>query len=239
MPGLQLSSEFLNRLASPPADELDEQQSAHLPSLTLLSKELGVSVAILREQLEVAEAFGLVEVRPRTGIRRLPYSFAPAVQQSLAYAIALDGNNFDAFADLRNRIEASYWYDAVQQLTSEDHEKLNQLIRRAWNKLLGNPVQIPHEEHRQLHLCIFRRLDNPFVLGILNAYWEVYEAVGLNVYTDFEYLKHVWDYHQRMVDAICSNDFEAGYHSLVEHNNLLYLRLSPSSETIQNPREKS
>jgi DNA-binding FadR family transcriptional regulator len=37
-----------------------------------MSKELGVSVALLREQLEVAKAIGLVEVRPRTGIRRLP-----------------------------------------------------------------------------------------------------------------------------------------------------------------------
>ena len=232
MPSLQLSSEFLNRLASPPSDSLDEQQSSHLPSLMQLSKELGVSVAILREQLEVAEAIGLVEVRPRTGIRRLPYSFAPAVQQSLAYAIALDGNNFDAFADLRNRIEASFWYDAVQHLTLEDHDQLKQLMVRAWNKLRGNPVQIPHEEHRQLHLCIFRRLDNPFVLGILEAYWEVYEAVGLNVYTDIKYLNHVWDYHQQMVDAICRKDFEAGHISLIEHNNLLYLRLSPSSETI-------
>ena len=65
-------SEFFAYLAASETDE--ESESDRLPSLNALSAELGVSVARLREQLEVAKALGLVEVRPRTGIRRLPYS---------------------------------------------------------------------------------------------------------------------------------------------------------------------
>jgi DNA-binding GntR family transcriptional regulator len=61
-------------------------------------------------------------------------------------------------------------------------------------------------------------------LGILEAYWEAYEAVGLNVYADYEYLQEVWSYHQKMVDAICRGDFELGYQALVEHKDLLYHR---------------
>ena len=52
------------------------------------------------------------------------------------------------------------------------------LIERALEKLRGTPVQVPHEEHRKLHLMIYSRLDNPFVTGILEAYWDAYEAVG-------------------------------------------------------------
>lgn len=74
-------SEFMRYLASHPEAE------GNLPSLSELSRELGISVAGLREQLEVARALGLVEVRPRTGTRRLDYSFAPAVKQSLMYAL--------------------------------------------------------------------------------------------------------------------------------------------------------
>jgi DNA-binding FadR family transcriptional regulator len=86
MPRKQLSSEFLDYLAATNYEDVPDQ----LPTLNDLSKQLGISVARLREQLEVAKALGLVEARPRTGLRRLPYSFLPAVRQSLAYAIEID-----------------------------------------------------------------------------------------------------------------------------------------------------
>ncbi|PIV26855.1 MAG: hypothetical protein COS37_04280, partial [Anaerolineae bacterium CG03_land_8_20_14_0_80_58_20] len=187
-------SEFLQYLAS------HEQAEQSLPALTALSQELGVSVASLREQLEVARALGLVEVRPRTGIRRQPYSFSPAVRQSLQYALALDKNNFIAFADLRRHVETAYWHEAVQVLTPEDHNALKVLVARAWEKLRGAPIEIPHLEHRELHLTIYHRLNNPFVSGLLQAYWDAYETVGLNVFTDYHYLTEVWTYHQKMVD---------------------------------------
>ncbi len=208
-------SEFMRYLAA------HTQADENLPALSTLSDELGVSVASLREQLEVARALGLVDVRPRTGIRRLPFTFLPAVQQSLGYAMALDPNNFQLFADLRQNIEAAYWHEAVQKLTSEDHSRLKILMERAWRKLDGRPIQIPHDEHKQLHLIIYCRLNNPFVSGILEAYWEAYEAIGLNVFTDYNYLRSVWEYHEKMVNAICIADFDSGYRALVEHTDLL------------------
>ncbi len=220
MPQPQLSSSFLHYLAARSTNGGEDQ----LPSLSEVSKELGLSVALLREQLEVAKALGLVEVRPRTGIRRLPYTFLPAVHQSLSYAIALDKAYFDAYSDLRNHVEAAYWKEAASKLTPEDFHQLQALLVRAWDKLHGQPIQIPHEEHRQLHLLIYSRLNNPFVQGLLEAYWEAYEAVGLNLYADYRYLQQVWQYHQQMVDAICSGDLEQGYQALMEHKDLLFHR---------------
>jgi DNA-binding FadR family transcriptional regulator len=215
-----MQQDFLKYLAS----YTNRDHSDQLPPLSSLSKELGLSVASLREQLEVAEALGLVDVRPRTGIRRLPYTFLPAVRQSLTYAIDLDRSFFDQFAELRNHIEASFWIPAVKQLTASDHAELKGLLAQAWEKLQGSPVQIPHSEHRQLHLTIYRRLDNLFVQGILEAYWEAYEAVGLNLFTDYDYLTEVWTFHQQMVDAIIEGEYDAGYQALVEHKDLLYHR---------------
>jgi DNA-binding FadR family transcriptional regulator len=86
-------SEFLRYLAS------YEQTQGSLPTLNKLSQELKISVAGLREQLEVARALGLVEVRPRTGTRRLEYSFAPAIKQSLAYALAVDQSYFEKYSE--------------------------------------------------------------------------------------------------------------------------------------------
>ncbi len=205
-----------------------------IPSLSQLSRELGISIATLREQLEVARAMGLVEVRPRTGIRLLPYQFKPAVIQSLAFSLSQNEDMFLEFADLRTHVETSYWYEAVGLLNNEDHQELRLLIQRAKEKLASNPPQIPHQEHRLLHLTIFKRLDNPFVQGILEAYWEVYEAVGLDVYTDFAYLERVWQYHEKMVNSICKHNFEEGYDALVEHMDLIYQRSKrPSYQTFE------
>lgn len=214
-------SEFIRFLT---ADGPEKPPSERLPTLQEISRRLGVSVSRLREQMEVARVLGFVEVRPRTGIRRLRYSFAPAVWQSLSYAIALDRQHFLSFSDLRNHIEAAYWYQAVSCLTSDDHETLLKLVDQAWDRLRGTPVRIPHHEHRQLHLTLFQRLENPFVLGILEAYWDAYEAVGLNLYTDYHYLQQVWGYHQEMVAAICAGDLDRGFQALVEHKDLLYHR---------------
>src|SRR6185436_1438768 len=163
-------SEFMRYLAA------HEEAEQGLPTLNELSQELGVSVASLREQLEVARALGLVEVKPgRGGTRRRAFSFAPAIRQSLGYALALDEDHFRKYAELRNHVESAYWYEAVEKLTAEDKQELSNIITRAWEKLRRTPVQVPHEEHRTLHLRIFRRLENPFVTGILEAYWDAYE----------------------------------------------------------------
>ena len=209
-------SEFLRYLAS------HEEAEGSLPSLNDLSRELGISLAGLREQLEVARALGLVEVRPRTGTRRLAYSFAPAVMKSLAYALTLDQTNFEKYSELRNHIETAYWDEAVALLTEEDKLELKNIVARALEKLHGKQVQVPHEEHRKLHLLIYSRLNNPFVTGLLEAYWNAYEAVGLNMYAGgIDYLEEVWGYHKTMVQSICNGNYAAGRKALITHIDLL------------------
>jgi DNA-binding FadR family transcriptional regulator len=213
-------SEFLHYLAS------HDEAETGLPTLTELSVELGVSVASLREQLEVARALGLVEVKPGRGkTRRRLFSFTPAIRQSLGYALALDDRHFRKYSELRNHLESAFWHEAVKKLTAEDKADLQAIIARASEKLKSDPIQVPHEEHRNLHLLIYSRLENPFVTGILEAYWDAYEAVGLNVFAGgYEYLQEVWKYHQVMVDSICSGNDKAGYEALVAHTDLLYHR---------------
>lgn len=125
---------------------------------------------------------------------------------------------------IRNHIEASYWYQAVSSLSAGDIDKLQQIIRDANQKLQSDPIQIPQAEHRQLHMTIYRRLENEFVLGILETYRDIYEAVGLSVYEDRKYLEHVWQYHQQMVDSLVRHDYLSGYQALIAHMDLLYQR---------------
>jgi DNA-binding FadR family transcriptional regulator len=217
-------SEFMAYLAAQSPD-IDR-----IPPLAELSQQLGVSISGLREQLQVARALGVVEVKPKTGIRRTQFTFHPAVLQSLAYAVAVNPDTFEKFADFRQHVESAYFLEAAVLLTSHDHNRLTQLVEQAKAKLNGSPVQIPHNEHRELHMLIYKRLNNPFVQGILESYWEMYEAIGLAVYTDITYLQEVWRYHEKIVQAICAGDLPNGYAALTEHMNLLSQRARPTAK---------
>jgi DNA-binding FadR family transcriptional regulator len=214
-----LQSEFLDHLVAK-----GYQPGDRLPSLNDLSDEIGISVGKLREQLEVARMLGLVEASPRRGITRMAYSFLPAVRLSLLAALACDRRYFDAFSGLRVHLETAYWEEAVATLTDEDKDHLRDLVSLAHAKLNQPRIQIPYAEHRDLHMTIFRRLNNPFVVGLLDAYWDAYEAVELNTYADYVYLQQVWRYHEQIVDAICADQVALGKRLLVEHMQLLTSR---------------
>ncbi len=218
----ELDSDFLRHIVNS-----GYQPGDRIPALGELSGTLNISVGKLREQMEVARSLGLVDVRPRTGMRLESYDFLPAVRLSLLFALATDPNYFQSFSALRNHIESSFWHEAVSLLTDDDKRELASLMQSAWTKLNGATIQIPHLEHKNLHLLIFSRLNNPFVKGLLEAYWEAYEAVELNLFSDYQYLREVWEFHQRIVDSIIDGDANSGQALLNEHTNLLRHRVVP------------
>lgn len=215
----QIKFDLLDYLSNHSQDR--NQADCEIPSLKELSSLQGVSIAKLREQLSVARGFGFVEVQPKTGIKLLPYSFAPAVKKSLTFALSLDRSYFDDFSNLRRHIEANFWFEAVARLDDEDFKYLQTLVEQAWKKLESNPPRLPHQEHRDLHLTIYGKIENVFVLGLLEAYWDAYEEVGLNRYTELDHLKSVWGYHRKIVDALCNGEVDKGYKMLLEHMDLL------------------
>jgi len=72
----------------------------------------------------------------------------------------------------------------------------------------------------------------PFVSGILEAYWEAYEAVGLSLYSDYQYLREVWTYHEAIVNAIIAGDWDQGHRLLAEHTALLRYRETARPEVL-------
>jgi DNA-binding FadR family transcriptional regulator len=206
------------------------QPGDRLPTISVLQEpeHLGVSISKVREQLEVARALGVVEVRSKTGMKLREYSFTPAVRLSLFYALAAAPQMFESFSALRNHIEAAFWHEACALLTGTDTDELRQIIGSARKRLMptNGHIHIPNEEHRAFHLTIFRHLENPFVIGILEAYWDAYDAVELNRYADYQYHTTVWDYHERILDAICARDFDEAQRLLLEHTRLRHLQHS-------------
>jgi DNA-binding FadR family transcriptional regulator len=218
----KLDSNFLQYLVSKQL-----LPGARLPTLTDISQELGISVGKLREQLEVARHLGIVSVRPRVGIVREPFDFSQAILSSVLFSLGTGEAVFSQFSQMRRAVETNMWQPAVIRLTDEDKVQLKSIVSQAWAKLRDEPIHVPNGEHRQFHITIFRRLDNPFVRGLLEAYWDAYEASELTRFASYQYWITVWKYHERIADALKANEFELGRQLLIEHFDLLPTASSP------------
>ncbi len=214
----------LNKLDSPFLKYLIDNNmipGQRLPALSEISSEMNMSVGKLREQLEVARSMGLVTARPRLGVQREPFDFSKMILDGVLFGLASGEANFEQLSQLRQIVEAGFWHQAVLMLTQEDKGHLLDLVDIAWAKLRGEPIHIPNGEHRDLHLTIFSRLDNPFVKGILSTYWDAYEASEWTRFVRYEYWIEVWTYHERIVKALLNNDDALGRQLLLEHFTLL------------------
>jgi DNA-binding FadR family transcriptional regulator len=206
--------------------QMAEGEEVKLPPMDELAAEMGISRGKLREEMVVAQAYGAVEMRPGDGTYVRPFDFYTAIRTLVLYGIAYDWKNFDHLYRLRVQLEITFWQEAVQNLTPGDHEELQRILEQSEQKLKGVPVEIPHKGHRDFHLLIFRRLDNKFVQGLLRAYWDAYEAVGLHRYFDLSYYEKMWSSHRAIAETIMAGQYGKGQEILAQHFTLLENRLS-------------
>lgn len=195
------------------------QPGEPLPSLSDISGELGVSVGKLREEVACAREAGIISLKPRVGMRREPFNFRNIVSQGIAFGMATGEVTFDDLRTMRTALEEAFWYEAVYQLDATDGAELYDLIHDAQLKLASG--KIPHLEHRAFHLGIFRHVKNPLISGLLEVYWDVYASSEFNRYRPLDYWKQVWDYHERIIDAIGQQERDEALVLLKEHFSLL------------------
>lgn len=201
------------------------QEPVKLPPLEELAAQFGVSLGKLREELVVARAYGVLDMRPGDGTYVRAFDFYTAIRTIMLYSVACDWRNFDHLYRLRVQIETGFWDEAVRALGQEDKDELLKVLEVAERRLRGTPVEIPNREHRDFHLLLFCRLDNRFAQGILKVYWDAYEAVGLHRYFDYSYYERMWASHRAVAEAIMAGRYEEGKKVLSEHFTLLENRL--------------
>jgi GntR family transcriptional repressor for pyruvate dehydrogenase complex len=211
--------------------QIGEGEEIKLRPMDELAAEMGISRGKLREEMVVAQAYGAVEMRPGDGTYIRPFDFYTAIRTLVLYGTAYDWKNFDHLYRLRVQLEITFWEEAVQNLTQEDYQELQRILEHSEHKLKGAPVEIPHKGHRDLHLLIFSRLGNKFVQGLLRAYWDAYEAVGLHRYFDLSYYEKMWISHRAIVEAILTGRYQEGKEVLARHFTLLDSRLHGASDS--------
>lgn len=203
------------------------QPGDKVPTIQQISAGSGISVSRVREALEVARVMGLVEIRPGRGTLVSAPQLSESVKLMASYLIGLDEKYFFSLRDLRNALEAHYWEEAVRALDQKQISHLRGLICTAFTMLEKEPIQVPVREHRDFHLAIYAGVDNIFVQGILEAFWDIYDAFGYSLYQDLEYHRTVWSFHGQIMDAIADGEFERGRALHLQHMALIPTRSQP------------
>jgi DNA-binding FadR family transcriptional regulator len=217
--------------------ERNLQPGDTLPSIQELASDahLAASTGKVREDLAVLRAMGVVEVRSKTGTRLKEFAFTPAVRLALFFALARDPDSFEAFSALRTHVEVAFWDEACATLTAASLHTMRRCLEAARQKLSAHPIRIPAREHREFHLTVFEHLSNPFVTGLLEAYWDAYDAVEIHRYADYSYHQTVWDYHERILEALSAGDIAGAKQAFIAHTRLLHHHLHRSSEEEGSP----
>lgn len=197
------------------------KEGKSIPSIAQLSEDLRLSTSAVREQLEVARQLELVEVKTKTGIQTSAFSAAPAICLAYRYGLEMQPDLIWDLLSVRQHLELSYWQEAVVNLTKKEVDYLAEIIETAFKKLNSRPVIIPIEEHKEFHLAIYRPLNNNFLNGILESYWNISLETGIHNLTDKTYLQSVWAYHQKMQQAIAAKEYDLGYQALLTHFELV------------------
>ena len=200
---------------------LNAKEGKSIPSIAQLSEDLRLSTSAVREQLEVARQLELVEVKTKTGIQTSAFSAAPAICLAYRYGLEMQPDLIWDLLSVRQHLELSYWQEAVVNLTKKEVDYLAEIIETAFKKLNSRPVIIPIEEHKEFHLAIYRPLNNNFLNGILESYWNISLETGIHNLTDKTYLQSVWAYHQKMQQAIAAKEYDLGYQALLTHFELV------------------
>lgn len=216
MDSSKLNSSFLAYLV-----EHNLKPGDALPTLAEISDLLGISVGKLREQVEHARQLGIISVKPRVGVQRRQFNFNQAVMPAVLFGLATEEASFAQLAQMRTALEISLWDEAVGALDEADIAHLRQLIANARAKLNAAKIQIPYSEHRAFHMAMFAKLDNPFVCGLLETYWDAYQATEVTRYMSYDYWATVWDYHAKIVDDIEAGQVAESRKTLIDHFNLL------------------
>lgn len=201
------------------ADTVKEGKS--IPSIAQLGRDLGLSNAAVREQLEVARQLEFVDIKTKTGIQVSTFSVKPAICLASRYGLEINPDLIWDLLSIRQHLELSYWKEAVASLSKENVESLGLLVERAFDKMDRRPIIVPIEEHREFHLSIYRPLGNSFLLSILESYWDLFTESEIRFYSEKTSMEIVWEYHKKIYQAIASKEYDVGYQALMTHFKLV------------------
>lgn len=153
-----------------------------IPTETMLARELGISRNSLREALKALATAGVVETRHGLGTYVGQASLAPLIDGvafNLLQNIGRDTRTLREMLELRETLEVALVRQVIGLHTQEQITRLEECIARMEadaERGTRNP-----QVDLAFHDVLYEPLDNHVMTLILHAFWDVKEAVILQL----------------------------------------------------------
>lgn len=183
-----------------------------LPSEGELAQRLEMGKTSVREGISALESMGVVEVRHGKGLFVGAFTFDPLLEH-LPYGLMVDNIPLREVLQVRQALEAGLIEEAASQLTAENLDRLDRLVKRMRTEAVGDVI--PFEIDRAFHLDLFAPLENSLVNRLIEIFWTVYQKAGNSVRRHA--VLHTAEDHANILAAIRSGDPEAMRQSVVLH----------------------
>lgn len=206
-----------------------------LPTEMEMCDRLGVSRNVLREAIKSLEITGVVHSTPGVGIVIQEFN-TDYLFNSLVYAHSDDGQEMlQQLKKIRRVLELGFSRDAFQSLEDEDVRKLQQLVEKMRDlaKAISKKAEATFgvrfaEADAAFHRALYAKLNIPLLLSLIDAFWALDKNYQQR--TSGSYIQLTVEKHERIVNALERQDYQAFYDALDFHYRVVY---RPGDESEQ------
>lgn len=190
------------------------QPGDRLPTEASLADQLGVSRSSVREAVKVLESSGIIQVRPRDGIRVRQVG-TQHLTDHLKLMLRLDGVSLREMASARQEIEKAFITMIVQHADADDFCRMKAAIQRGREQTERGESSTAAD--LDFHLALARATKNRVMIGLGGMLYEFFAALRGQVSPDKGKQRKSLDEHQQLLDALQAGEIAAAQHIMDIH----------------------
>jgi DNA-binding FadR family transcriptional regulator len=202
-----------------------------LPTETTLARELGISRNSLREALKALATAGVVETRHGLGTYVGQASLGPLIDGmafNLLQNIGRDTRTLREMLQLREILEVALVRRVIGLHSDEQLTRLEHCVARMEGDV-EREIMDPHID-RAFHDTLYEPLDNHVVTLILHAFWDVQEAVILQLPKVRSIAAANARWHRNILESVRRGDAENAVTAMREQFTGIRTRLNLAPE---------
>jgi GntR family galactonate operon transcriptional repressor len=184
-----------------------EQIEQALPTEIELSQELNVSRNVVREAAKVLASKGLIEIRPKTGMRirsRRDWNVFDADMLAWLFEVGPDEKFFQDLYDLRYVVEPAAAERAALRATGEEIAAIDNHYRMMAASI--HDLEAHTLADTQFHATIIAACHNEFLEQINSTYWIALQSSFRLTGQVPDGRSNTLQYHKAILDAIQSRN---------------------------------
>jgi GntR family transcriptional repressor for pyruvate dehydrogenase complex len=194
------------------------QPGDKLPSEKELVEQFQVSKQSLREAMRALEHIGLIVVKKGIGggafIVEVNLEIA---KESLTNYLYFKNLSIENLSEFRKLIEPYAAAKVAENINAKELQELNELNRSAIDHLNNDRIFEASQDELNFHRFIAKQTDNPLLYLIVDFMESMLEDFKRLFVPDQAFYKEVFDFHERIYEAIRDRDGQRASAEMLAH----------------------